>query len=65
MSNSDNIEPPLIKEVRGSLHPINQVKDYLLNMLREMGFHETPSHVTYLIDSLWLDLLDEVSLLPL
>ena len=40
MSNSDNIEPPLIKEVRGSLHPINQVKDYLLNMLCEMGFQE-------------------------
>ncbi len=40
MSNSGNIEPPLIKEVSGSLHPINQVKDYLLNMLVELGFQE-------------------------
>ena len=40
MSNLDNIEPPLIKKAVGSLHPINQVKDYLLNMLADMGFHE-------------------------
>jgi phenylalanyl-tRNA synthetase alpha chain len=40
MSNLDNIEPPLIKESFGSHHPINQVKDYLLNMLADMGFHE-------------------------
>ena len=40
MSNIDNIQPPLIKEVSGTLHPINQVKDYLLNMLSEMGFQE-------------------------
>ena len=40
MSNLDNIEPPSIKKVKGSLHPINQIKDYLLNMLSEMGFHE-------------------------
>jgi len=40
MSNLDNIEPPLILEVKGSLHPINQVKDYLINMLAQMGFHE-------------------------
>ncbi len=40
MSNLDNIEPPIIKEVIGSPHPINQVKDYLLNMLSEFGFQE-------------------------
>ncbi len=40
MSNIDNIEPPLIKDNVGSLHPINQVKDYLLNMLADLGFKE-------------------------
>jgi phenylalanyl-tRNA synthetase alpha chain len=41
MSNLDNIiEPPLFKEVNGSLHPINQVKDYLINILAQMGFQE-------------------------
>ena len=40
MSSLDNIEPPLITEVKGSLHPINQVKDYLINMLAQMGFQE-------------------------
>ena len=40
MSNLDNIEPPLIREVKGSHHPINQVKDYLINMLAQMGFQE-------------------------
>ena len=40
MSNLDNVDPPLISKVKGSLHPINQVKDYLINMLAQMGFHE-------------------------
>ena len=40
MSNLDNIEPPLIKDEAGSLHPINQVKDFLLNMLADLGFQE-------------------------
>ena len=40
MSDIDNIEPPLIKEVEGSLHPINLVKEYLINMLVKMGFQE-------------------------
>ncbi|MDB4661734.1 phenylalanine--tRNA ligase subunit alpha [Gammaproteobacteria bacterium] len=40
MSNLDNILPPLITEAKGSLHPINQVKDYLINMLAQMGFKE-------------------------
>ena len=36
----DKIEPPLIKETLGSLHPINQTRDYLLNLLSEIGFQE-------------------------
>tara|TARA_B100000963_G_scaffold17140_1_gene13087 strand:- start:6174 stop:6899 length:726 start_codon:yes stop_codon:yes gene_type:complete len=40
MSNIDTINPPVIKEVNGSLHPINQVKDYLIKMLAELGFQE-------------------------
>ena len=40
MSNLDNIEPPLIAEAKGSPHPINQVKDYLTNILTQMGFQE-------------------------
>ena len=40
MSNIDNIELPLIKDEVGSLHPINQVKDFLLNMLADLGFQE-------------------------
>ena len=40
MSNIDNIEPPLIKDEVGSLHPINQVKDFLLSMLADLGFQE-------------------------
>jgi len=40
MSNMDKIEPPLIKKNVGSLHPINQTKDFLLNLLSEIGFKE-------------------------
>jgi|TARA_B100001063_G_scaffold183487_1_gene173091 phenylalanyl-tRNA synthetase alpha chain len=40
MSNIDNIELPLIKDEVGSLHPINQVKDFLLSMLADLGFQE-------------------------
>ena len=40
MSNMDKIEPPLIKKTLGSLHPINQTKDFLLNLLSEIGFQE-------------------------
>jgi phenylalanyl-tRNA synthetase alpha chain len=40
VSNIDNIEPPLIKDNIGSLHPINQVKDFLLSMLVDLGFQE-------------------------
>tara|TARA_B100000575_G_scaffold264527_1_gene240412 strand:- start:1500 stop:2225 length:726 start_codon:yes stop_codon:yes gene_type:complete len=38
MSNIDKIEPPLIKDEVGSLHPINQVNDFLLNMCADLGF---------------------------
>ena len=40
MSNLDNIEPPLIKDENGSAHPINQVKDFLLHILKDYGFNE-------------------------
>ena len=40
MSNIDNIEAPLIEDKTGSLHPINQVKDFLLKMLSDIGFQE-------------------------
>jgi phenylalanyl-tRNA synthetase alpha chain len=40
MSDIDKIEPPIIKKEYGSLHPINQVKDYLLDILSSLGFHE-------------------------
>ena len=38
MSNLDNLELPSIKDESGSMHPINQVKDHLLNMLADLGF---------------------------
>ena len=40
MSSLDNIEPPNIKENLGTLHPINQVKDFLISLLSEIGFQE-------------------------
>tara|TARA_B100000900_G_scaffold226442_1_gene192274 strand:- start:425 stop:1141 length:717 start_codon:yes stop_codon:yes gene_type:complete len=36
----DKIEPPKIKKSLGSPHPINQTKDFLLNLLSEIGFKE-------------------------
>ena len=38
MSNLDNINPPAISNELGGLHPINQTKDYLLNLLADFGF---------------------------
>ncbi len=38
MSNLDNYKPPIIPDNSGTLHPINQTKDYLLKVLAEMGF---------------------------
>ena len=40
MSSMDKIEPPTIKNNKGSLHPINQTKDFLLKLLSEHGFEE-------------------------
>lgn len=40
MSSLDNIHPPAIIEEPGALHPINQTKDYLLDLLASMGFKE-------------------------
>ena len=40
MSILDDIEPPYIQTEYGSLHPINQIKDYLIKILAEMGFNE-------------------------
>ena len=40
MSDLDNINPPAISNEPGSLHPINQIKDYLLKLLADMGFKE-------------------------
>ena len=40
MSSLDNIEPPKIKKVEGTLHPINQIKSHLIKLLTEMGFEE-------------------------
>ena len=40
MSDMDNIEPPVLEEDLGSLHPINQTKDFLLKLLSDLGFKE-------------------------
>ena len=40
MSSMDKIEPPKIKKYTGSLHPISQTKDFLLNLLSKKGFLE-------------------------
>tara|TARA_B100000963_G_C22456840_1_gene593774 strand:+ start:140 stop:856 length:717 start_codon:yes stop_codon:yes gene_type:complete len=36
----DNIKPPVIKKTIGTLHPINQTKNYILQLLSEIGFKE-------------------------
>lgn len=38
MSNFDNLEPPQVKPSLGSIHPINQVKDFITKFLTEIGF---------------------------
>ena len=40
MSDLDSINPPYISKDSGTLHPINQTKDYLLNLLANFGFEE-------------------------
>ena len=40
MSSLDSIQPPKIIIGEGTLHPINQIKDYLLNLLEDIGFKQ-------------------------
>ena len=40
MSKQDNIEPPIANKAIGTLHPINQTKSYLLELLKNIGFQE-------------------------
>ena len=40
MSSLDSINPPKIIVDEGAHHPINQTKDYLLNLLEEIGFEQ-------------------------
>ena len=40
MSDIDSINPPKIIKDFGTLHPINQTKDYLLNLLVNFGFEQ-------------------------
>ena len=52
MSSTDKIEPPIIKNNKGSLHPINQTKDFLLKLLSEHGFEEIQVCIDYDKDQL-------------
>ena len=40
MSSFNNIEPPIVNNQIGGLHPINKVKDFLISLLKEFGFQE-------------------------
>ena len=40
MSSFNKIEPPLLTKDIGSYHPINQVKSYLIDYLKQIGFNE-------------------------
>ena len=40
MSFLDSIQEPEINKVSANLHPINQTKEYLLNILKALGFEE-------------------------
>ena len=40
MSTLDSIRPPKIIADEGTLHPINQIKGHLLNILEEIGFQQ-------------------------
>lgn len=40
MSSFDDIKLPDLPKKYGSIHPINQVKDYLIGILSDFGFHE-------------------------
>ncbi len=40
MSSFDDLDSPIVPQLKGSLHPINQIKDYLLGILSDFGFEE-------------------------
>ena len=40
MSNLDNINSPAVIKKTGTLHPVNQTKNYLLKILADIGFKE-------------------------
>tara|TARA_B100000212_G_C27374249_1_gene533974 strand:+ start:1413 stop:2138 length:726 start_codon:yes stop_codon:yes gene_type:complete len=40
MSKLDKINPPIIHDEIGTLHPINQTKEHVLELLKELGFKE-------------------------
>ncbi len=40
MSKIDKIEPPVLVKNLGSIHPINQTKNFLLDLLSKIGFKE-------------------------
>jgi phenylalanyl-tRNA synthetase alpha chain len=40
MSSFNNIYPPELRDELGASHPINQVKDFLMNLLKDFGFNE-------------------------
>ena len=40
MSSFNNINPPELTDELGSPHPINQVKDFLMTLLKDLGFNE-------------------------
>lgn len=38
MSSFNDIKPPELRPQLGAIHPINQVKDFLINLLQDFGF---------------------------
>ena len=40
MSSKDKVNLPEVINYQGSLHPINQTKDYLIRLLSKFGFDE-------------------------
>ena len=40
MSSFNNINPPELRDELGASHPINQVKDFLMSLLKDFGFNE-------------------------
>ena len=39
MPSFNNIKPPILNDYLGGAHPINQVKDFLVNLLKDFGFN--------------------------